>query len=76
MAGRVDHSAFIETISLDSIDYYDLIGQYGSHNLLYLIDLTSRNIFHGFVLPAGSTTAWNQKEIVFIDAISHQNNDP
>jgi len=76
MTSRVDHSTFIETVSLNSIDYHDLFGQYGSHNLLYLIDLTNRNVFHGFVLPAGNTTAWNQKEIAFTDAISHQNNTP
>ena len=66
----------VGTDSLDNIDYHDLIGQYGSHNLLYLIDLTKRNVFHGFVLPAGNTTAWNQKEIAFTDAISHHNNTP
>lgn len=69
MANRIDSNAFIETNHLENFDYGQLISQYGSQNLLYLLDLDNNRIFHGFVLPAGSTTAWHQKEIAFTDAM-------
>jgi hypothetical protein len=65
----IDGLAFTETVNLPEFDYGGLIPQYGAQNLLYLLDMETNVLFHGFVLPAGNTTKWDVKDIAFNDAI-------
>lgn len=66
---KIHHTAFATPSGITNFDYGSLIQRYGSQNLLYLVDMPQKIIFHGFILPAGNTTRWESKKIAFTDAI-------
>lgn len=75
IADRVDDLSFIRTSDLHVFDYGNFSETYGAQNQMYLIENRKNTVFHGFLLPSGSTTMLESKEISFSDALANQITD-